>query len=106
MVVADPIDAQVFVNGEKLGVAPALVQVREGTKVEVSVRSVGYVDETFILTGDEKRKDVVLKPKGGARPPATANKPPDTASPPTTSKPPKPPPTTVGGGEIVNPWAN
>lgn len=107
MVVADPIDADVFIGDKKHGVAPITVPVPKGGKVTITVRAPGYVDETFELDGTQKRKDIILKAKGSR--PAGTSKPPTTASPPTTTKPPttsKPPPTTVGGGEIVNPWAN
>lgn len=110
MVVAEPIDAEIYIGDKKHGVAPSMISVPEGETVEITVKSPGYTDQTIKLDGSQKRHDVILRPKGGrpssktgspstGKPPTT--KPPTTSRPPTTSK----PPTNVGGGEIVNPWA-
>ncbi len=115
MVVADPINAEILVGGEKVGIAPYVVAVPEGKTLSVTVRANGYHDEIIELDGSEKRKDVILRARGATRPPVrpgpTKTSPEPTTTP--TSKPPatKPPattkpPSTVGGSEIVNPWGN
>ncbi|MCU0691922.1 MAG: protein kinase [Polyangiaceae bacterium] len=114
MVVANPIDAEVLVDGKLLGQAPQFIPVAAGAKVQVTVRRTGYVEDVFLLDGSTKRKDVVLRPRGGritwAKPksttedsPSATSKPPVAPPPPATTK--SPPPPSVGGGEIVNPWA-
>lgn len=108
LVVAVPIDAEVYLGSTKLGVAPQEVTVPDGKTLEVTVKADGYVDQAVTLDGSEDRRNVILKPKAGTRP-ATTDKPPATERPPTTAKPPttsKPPSTSTGGGEIVNPWAH
>ncbi len=105
MVVVDPIHAEVFLGDKKLGVAPSLVSVPKGQTVRVTVRATGYVEQTLDLDGSEKRKDVILRARGGGRPPVktgtTATSQPPPTRPPSTGK----PPPTAGTGEIVNPWA-
>jgi serine/threonine-protein kinase len=111
MVVADPINADILVGDEKVGIAPYVVAVPEGKTLTVTVRANGYHDETIELDGSEKRKDVILRARGGSRPPVRPGPTKTGQSPPTTTPTAKPPATskptsTVGGSEIVNPWGN
>jgi serine/threonine-protein kinase len=99
MVVADPLSAEISVDGRKVGTAPREVDVPVGKTVQVVLSAPGYHDEAFTLDGSEGRKDVRLRPKGGGKP--AGGKPAKGETPPTPTKQPG-----GGTGEIVNPWGN
>ncbi|PKQ04048.1 MAG: hypothetical protein CVT71_02710, partial [Alphaproteobacteria bacterium HGW-Alphaproteobacteria-10] len=60
MVVVDPVHAEVFLGDKALGVAPSLISVPKGQTVSVTVRATGYIEQTLVLDGSEKRKGVTL----------------------------------------------
>jgi len=95
LVVADPIKADVSVDGKSFGPSPVNVSIPAGKTVSVTISLKGYEDETLTLDGADVRLEVKLKPK------ASAVRPPVGARPPVSGG-----GKTTGGGEIVNPWGN
>ena len=98
VVIAAPIDAEVFRGEENLGKVPVTVSVPDGQTVVVEVRHDGFATQAITLDGAKAREEVKLKketklggplPKGGAHDPV----------------PPKPTGKKGGGGDIVDPWA-
>lgn len=101
----DPLDAVVFQGNRSLGNSPVVVQVPAGQTVELTVKKAGYVEQSVVLDGTEKRKAVALQPVKRAAPPRAASRAAPKPSAQDTSSKGKTKPT-LGGGEIVNPWAH
>jgi serine/threonine-protein kinase len=59
-VIAVPLEAEVFVNNEKVSRSPAVLQVPEGEKMTAEVRLDGYVTKEVVLDGKKTRVDVKL----------------------------------------------
>jgi len=95
LVVADPLKAEVSVDGKSLGPSPVNVTIPAGKSVKVTVALKGYEEETLTLDGADARIEVKLRAKAGAVRPNPGIRPPGV----NTGK-------TSGGGEIVNPWGN
>jgi eukaryotic-like serine/threonine-protein kinase len=69
-----PLEAEIFVDGEKISKGPGLVQVPDGEKVKVEVRLDGFVIREVTLDGKKSRVDVKLVKipvKGGGGRPVT-----------------------------------
>jgi hypothetical protein len=100
MIVADPIDSEVYIGDDKIGVAPVSVTVPDGKTLTLTIKANNYQDSSITINGSESRKVVQLKAKpvagkGGRFLPD---------KPPAPDKGAKKPPSGTGGGEIVNPW--
>jgi serine/threonine-protein kinase len=99
VVIASPLDAEVWRGSENLGKVPVTVNVPPGETVTVEVRHDAHVTQALTLDGSKPREEIKLKaepPKVGG--PLPAGKPGDKPAG-------KPPGKKGGGGDIVDPWA-
>jgi eukaryotic-like serine/threonine-protein kinase len=92
LLIAEPLDAEVWRDGENLGKQPVTINVAPGEKLEVEIRKDGYVTKTVSI--DEKKPRVVVRlpmlpkaPRVGGPAPNKGEVKPRT------------------GGDIVDPWA-
>jgi serine/threonine-protein kinase len=103
-IAVEPIEAELFRDGRSLGTSPVVVDVPEGTTVEIEVKRAGYVAQRVALDGKTGKLMVRLergraaapvhgRPQAGPRPGGEGT--------PAKAK----PKAGAGGGEIVNPWA-
>ncbi|MCC6643997.1 MAG: serine/threonine protein kinase [Polyangiaceae bacterium] len=96
LVIAQPIDAEVFQGDALLGKVPVTVSVPEGGRVSVEIKRAGFVPQTLELDGSKAREEIKLVKEvrqGGGKVPVGA--------PPAAG--PKP-----GGkrvGDVIDPWA-
>ena len=82
-VIAVPLDAEVFVGGEKVSKSPAVLSVPEGEKLTVEVRLEGFATKEIVVDGKRARVEVKLTKLptkgGGAK--------------------------SSGGSDVTDPWA-
>ncbi len=105
-VAADPLDAEVWKGSQNLGTSPVIVDVPEGTPVQIEIRRTGYLTKKLVLDGREKKLTVKLDKERATAPAAVGRPKPGRPAAPAPEPAAKPKPkTTSGGGEIVNPWA-
>jgi eukaryotic-like serine/threonine-protein kinase len=105
-IAVEPIDAEVYRDGQSLGTSPVVVEVPDGQVVSLEARRSGYVTQKLTLDGKESKLMVRLdRERGGAavRPRPVVGGRPAPAAPEAAPPRPKAKPG-IGGGEIVNPW--
>ena len=98
VVIASPLDAEVWRGTENLGKVPVTVNVPVGETVTVEVRHDGHTTQTLALDGSKPREEIKLKPEVKVGGPMPVGKPGDKPGG-------KPAGKKGGGGDIVDPWA-
>jgi hypothetical protein len=98
LIATEPMTAEIFQGGERLGSSPVSLSVPEGQHVELTLKADGYKDSHVLVDGTEPSLSIKLE-RTSARPKTPKPVAPAPKGPPAGKRP------TLGGGEIIDPWS-